>query len=52
MQKKMNLFEEDKRGDCDLERIIEEQKAEIEYLKAKVAYERLLRTKKIIPNKE
>jgi hypothetical protein len=52
MQKQTKLFKEDKRGDCDLERIIEEQKAEIEYLKAEVAYERLLRTKKIIPNKE
>jgi len=41
--KQLNLFEEDTRGDCDLERIIEEQKAEIEYLKAEIKYERLLR---------
>jgi len=52
MKKQLNLFKEEDRGECDLERIIEEQKAEIEYLKAEVAYERLLRTKKIIPNKE
>lgn len=45
MKKQLNLFKEDDRGDCDLERIIEEQKAEIEYLKAEVNYERLLRTK-------
>jgi len=43
MMKQLNLFEEDKRGNCDLERIIEEQKAEIEYLKAEIKYERLLR---------
>jgi len=52
MQKQLNLFEEDKRGECDLERIIEEQKAEIEYLKAEVKYERLLRTRGVKHNNE
>ena len=50
MMKQLNLFKEDDRGQNDLERIIEEQKAEIEYLKAEVAYERLLRTKGITNN--
>tara|TARA_B110000858_G_scaffold113730_1_gene130008 strand:+ start:599 stop:742 length:144 start_codon:yes stop_codon:yes gene_type:complete len=46
----LNLFKEDDRGKNDLERIIEEQKAEIEYLKADIAYERLLRTRGITNN--
>jgi len=35
----------DDRGTADLERIIEEQKLEIENLQAEVKYERLLRTR-------
>ena len=50
MMKQLNLFKEDDRGQNDLERIIEEQKAEIEYLKADIAYERLLRTRGITNN--
>jgi hypothetical protein len=50
MTSQLKLFKEDDRGKNDLERIIEEQKAEIEYLKAEVAYERLLRTKGITNN--
>ena len=35
----------DDRGTADMERIIEEQKLEIENLQAEVKYERLLRTR-------
>ena len=50
MTSQLKLFKEDDRGKNDLERIIEEQKAGIEYLKAEVTYERLLRTKGITNN--
>lgn len=50
MTSQLNLFKEDDRGKNDLERIIKEQKEEIELLKAEIQYERLLRTKGIINN--
>lgn len=50
MMKQLNLFDKDDRGINDLERIIDEQREEIKYLKAEVEYERLLRTKGITNN--